>query len=250
MRRKILLTATITPNINTPYTVLLDSQIREKQYIKTLKKIIEETNFEDIIFCENSNYVFMDEFNELKILASIRNKNLELLSFEGNTAETIKRGKGYGEGELIKYALFNSKLLKDESEDFFKLTGRLFIENINTILKEKEKNIFLRYKPRYKAVDTRFFKSNIKFYKDNLINLYEKVDDSNLIYLEHCFYNKIKKFDLPSFKCYPIFLGNSGSTGEEYKKNKELFIMNIYNKIGLLRVRWKLREEINGNKNY
>ncbi len=41
--------------------------------------------------------------------------------------------KGYGEGEIISYALNNSKYLKN-SESFYKLTGGLTVENINDVL--------------------------------------------------------------------------------------------------------------------
>ncbi|BDU51420.1 hypothetical protein [Haliovirga abyssi] len=243
MLATLLLTGTIRPNLNTPYLNLVDSDKRRKQYIENLEKILKLKEVKNIIFCENTNYNFeLDEgFKRLRLIAKENNKLIELISFLGNEDMIIKKGKGYGEGEILKYAILNSEILKkienEEDDSFFKLTGRLYIENLNFLLKVKSKNTFFKQYPRTKSVDTRFFKVSIKFYKAELIDIYENVDDRTFYFLEHCFYAQLKNKKTTYFKQYPIFKGESGSTGEIYRKDFKVFLLKIYNKLGLLKVK-------------
>ena len=49
----------------------------------------------------------------------------------------LEQGKGYGEGEIIEYALKNSAFLHSERE-FIKLTGRITIENLDAIIRKMQ----------------------------------------------------------------------------------------------------------------
>ena len=57
-------------------------------------------------------------------------EKLESLSFTGNEKRIASCGKGYGEDDIIEYALKHSDLLK-EATYFCKLTGWLKVDNIN-----------------------------------------------------------------------------------------------------------------------
>lgn len=129
----LLITGCIDVSNNIKYLKIKNKNDRLNQYLETIRWAIEETNFNNIIFCENSNYEY-DFDSYVSKLKNINKKNFEYLTFKGDTKNTDKHGKGYGEGEIVKYAYNNSKFLKD-SDYFYKLTGRLKIKNINKILK-------------------------------------------------------------------------------------------------------------------
>ena len=103
-------------------TYLTDVSERLKQYIECIEFYLCKTSINKIVFCENSNYKF--DSRALYELAKKNNKLLEILQFNGNYSQIVDRGKGYGEGEIIEYALQNSKLFL-QSKYFVKVTGRL-----------------------------------------------------------------------------------------------------------------------------
>ena len=239
----LLITGCINVSKDMIYTTIKDKDRRLNGYKQTVKWAIKETNFDKIIFCENSNYNF--DKNCYEKLAKEYNKEFEYLTFKGDTSTTNKKGKGYGEGEIIKYVLNNSKLMKDE-DYFYKLTGRLKIININDIINSSKKTFFVRSKLA-NAVDLRFYGIQKKIFLEVLYDSYINVDDPNYYYLEHVYYDELKKHKVKyrTFCRRPIFAGFSGSTGEKYSVEKEknewlttiLFITNIYNSEYYLKLR-------------
>ena len=100
--------------------------------------------------------------------------------------ELIKlKGKGYGEGELIKFALNNSVFLKNQN-NFFKCTGKVFCRNFDQVLKLITKNniqnIFWRHLGEGNLLkpwaDLRFFYTTREFCEDSVIPAYLKSDDT------------------------------------------------------------------------
>src|SRR5690349_1596474 len=83
---------------------LKDPKEREALHISSLRKWLNESSFKKIIICDNSNYIYSNYFIEEALSLD---KKLEILSFKGSPQEVYNFGKGYGEGELIKY-IFNN----------------------------------------------------------------------------------------------------------------------------------------------
>ncbi len=213
----LLLTASIDPGIsNTPMTFISNPIERLQQYTDNIKRILTHSNFDVIVFCENTAYDF--DYAELKLLAGKHHKIMETLVFKGTTKQIESFGKGYGEGEIIKYAIENSNYLMPDSL-FYKLTGRLYVENINDLLLQNvsKENCFIKFKYNKPMVDTRFFKSSVPFFKENLISAYEHVDDRNGRYLEMVYFDQLKhNKQISTFSNYPNIQGLSGSTGMKY----------------------------------
>ena len=254
----LLLTASINPG-KTPDVAIKDPQERLFEYIISLLAWIELTNIEKIVFCENTACQY--NFNQIIELAKKKGKSLEILIFNGNT-KSQKYGKGYGEGEIIKYALKYSKHLSYQTS-FYKMTGRLFVKNFNEIQIDHQhyQNVFqypafshsvdpfidmshktpenltehIRYTIRFlyvflgrgkgrgphdytKHVTTSFYKSNVNFYKENLINSYKRVDEKKSYILEHIFYEDIISKDFNLFLKPLNIIGRSGSTGGIYNE--------------------------------
>jgi hypothetical protein len=218
-----------------PETKLTQLTERLKQYLFSIEYAIDNySKVDHIIFCENTNYSY--DYSGLQNKAKQRGKILEIITFMGDYDTIQKKGKGYGEGEIIKYAFEKSEILQ-ESQFFYKLTGRILIQNLDKIINStpsKNAFIFLSNLPcnQGNKVETILYKTDTTLYKQVLINAYKEVNDSRKYFLEYVFFNKLKSLAIPSFGKCPIFIGISGSTGDLYTKSKiQLMKSIIYNKL-------------------
>ncbi len=226
----------ITGSINiTPYiiptTSLTDLNIRLEQYLKSIEYAIENYHeITHIVFCENTDYNF--DYSFLYRKANQHNKTFELLSFKGSYPIIQKQGKGYGEGEIIQYAINNSLYLK-KSSFFFKLTGRLVIKNMDKIINSTKSDCAFEMIPSYiynnskNYVSTTFYKVNKSLYINVLSDAYKDVNDFKENYLENIFFERLKDLNLTSFNIPPHISGQSGSSGKYYDLNFKSRIKQI-----------------------
>lgn len=205
---------------NVPFTTLSNSDDRLSQYLYSIRYAIDHYNLvKKIVFCENTKY--NHNYSSLIERAKLKGKVLEVLSFQGNYQAIQQKGKGYGEGEAIEYALQNSSLLSN-CRLFYKLTGRLVIENLDLIVATSRvgNRFILHPKEIYQRerdhVETYFFKVCPEFYTTKLLGAYKEVDEINNLYIEHLFFERLKGLNIKAFK-YPLkIIGNSGTSGKPY----------------------------------
>lgn len=245
----ILITGAITPAGNIAKTALTDSEKRKEQYILSIEKTIDQLSqykldtvnankvIRDVslVYCDNSD-PSLEIFDEVKDYAKKKNIAIELLLFKGDNEAVSKKGKGYGEGEITKYAFKNSEFIKKASF-IFKLTGRLTIDNLSEIIKKIDisKMYFnVPNKTRRDICDTRFYALSKDNYEKFFINAYENVDDNNNHFLEHVFIESIRnnKLKVYNFPKYPLYSGMSGTAGTNYSyvgwKSKIKDIMSLF----------------------
>lgn len=235
----LLITGTIKPN-NVSFLKISDEEKRLKQYIESMEWWIKESNVKKIVFCENSGF----EFDKLKLeqLSSINGKKIEILQYKDESGFSGEYGKGYGEGQIIKYALENSDLLKGE-DYFYKITGRIIIDNFNQINDRinRSSNYFNYNSIKNRnMVDTRFYRVNKHEYSNKLKNAYLNVRDNEGVFLEHVFYNEIieRKIISRCFPKYPRYIGYSGTSGDTYNESKsKLLIKDMLTKLKFFRVK-------------
>lgn len=210
----LLVTGCIKPDPNVPFLEIKDYESRKEQYLESIKYYIEKTKIQRIVFCDNSLAQVAEELN---VLARKHSKSFEWLSFSGNHAKAVSQGKGYGEGEIIEYALNHSTLLHD-SEYFIKVTGRVIIKNVNFLLRFMHKKNMYFCRNSQTNIDTKFYGIPIQTYKNHFQDLYKKVDDNKGKYLENLFSDEIQQEQLKvyNFAVYPDAKGISGSTGKPY----------------------------------
>ncbi|SEG15587.1 hypothetical protein SAMN02910276_02010 [Butyrivibrio sp. Su6] len=237
----IIVTGTISPSKDVMNLVLTDYKDRFEQYILCLRKMIEAKPAAKIVFCDNSGFG-TDDFAEILRLAKERNVEMEVLSFEGDSAAVLKHGKGYGEGEIMKYVLENSKLA--ENDDYLiKITGRLIVDNIADIVKKVDRRRIYFNIPnihRKDIYDTRLYAMPISVFKGYFIEEYCKVDDDRGYILECVYRDAVLSNKLTShnFPCYPRIVGQSGSGGGRYEYTEwksrirdALSILNFYGRV-------------------
>ncbi len=218
----LILTATVHPAEGVFNLSIKDKDERCRQYKEALTYYIENVPGIKMVFCDNSD-MDVSEFDDMKEL-SLKNKcNLEILTFKGNVQETINKGKGYGESEIVTYALRNSRLIREDKDKFFiKVTGRLILTNLAKQMQRFNNNIIYINSTvdgnGNLTADTRTFAMNTDNYSIHFETAGRFVDDKKGVFIERVFYNTIRKFTLytRNMPYYPRILGCSGSNGYQY----------------------------------
>jgi hypothetical protein len=159
----LLLTATISPPVGVPALERVDPADRRSDYERALDFYLRLPTpvVDRLVFAENS----ASDLGSLERIVEARNrgKEVELLTFEGNT-HPVEHGRMVGELRLIETALERSRLLSalDDDELFWKATGRLRFTNIARLIATTPAGAALyadfRRFPR-SWVDTRVFAS-------------------------------------------------------------------------------------------
>lgn len=222
----LLLTGCINPNGMT-MTALSNQEERKKQYVEAIHYYLTKTNY-PIVFSENSGTDISHLFKK-----EIKSGRLEYLSFSGN--QNKEKGKGYGECEIIQYALCNSKIIHfAKDKRIAKITGRLIIRNINRIARVHsilfpKNSVFCAINSNLSFPDSRFIIAPECFYH-TFLKSKEAINDSQGYYFEHALCDTIKRekqFPYSPFFLMPQIEGISGSSGEIYQKEEMSFSFAI-----------------------
>lgn len=229
MKHIILLTSCVNPN-GMPFTALSDIDVRKQQYLDALWFYINNTSL-PIVYVDNSNF----DIEQFKIFHDDVYKRLEILSFDGNHDKV--HGKGYGELEIIDYAIRHSEIInKNKDVSLIKITGRLKITNINGIIKQiryrilpYSNSIICSMNSDFSMADSRLMIAPIPFYM-KMVERKIEIYDSKGMYFEHVLSKLIKSdgsYGYYPFLIEPQFEGVSGSTSVIYNPKEQ----NVFEKI-------------------
>jgi hypothetical protein len=186
-----------------------------------------------MVICDGSGFDFYPyvqiEFPDVEI---------ECLNFTNDTIKTRERGKGYGEGEIINYAISNSFILS-ESEYFSKCTSKYWVENYLDCVGvfngyfNCDFNYVSHSLCKVVNCDTKFFIVKIEYYNRYLGNCYQTVDDFSGYFLENAFFDIIYANKLRGvlIKISPRIYGFQGSSGQFYMRNKEGLLARFFRKL-------------------
>lgn len=177
-----------------------------------------------LVICDGSNY----DFSGI-VLERFPDANIECLFFQNNSQMVGIYGKGYGEGEIVNYAIANSAYL-NESDYFAKCTAKLWVENFLDCVSEWNgtclckgyfADVFSFKRTRFDYIDTRFYLVSRSFYSKYLASAYLNVGGERGLSLEHCFRDVILEhgFGRILFNVPPEIHGVGGGTGTYYKNN-------------------------------
>jgi len=214
----LVLTGTIDPQ-GMIGTQLIDPIKREQDYLISFEKWVTRSDFQRIVFCENSGFD-LNKFTKIPT----NGKQIDLFSFNGNSFDR-KFGKGYGEMEILNYVLDQSDLILSEDR-IVKCTGRLFVRNHRLFHKYALNTTFDVSSDLYRSLDesdVRLFMFSPYFYQTYLrcrqSFLDETVHPAQL--LEKIVARAIcsAMVDLLQFKPLPAtphFDGRSGSSNYRY----------------------------------
>ncbi len=230
----LLMTSAIKVDKRMLYHKHIPENERLREYIESILYYIIKSNFSDIVFIDWSGFD-LSILSFLNNIASIYNKKIELLSFKYDTDTVINKGKWYWENIILEYGVNNSTLLNNYTS-FYKVTWRYKVKNINSILKkhEKKNNIFI--KNLNSTCNTAFFKVEKKTFKKYFVWAGERVSDRDNVYLEHVYYDIIKKenFWVQSFSELPYLSGISWG-GRSLDNNLKYTVKLILRQLGFFK---------------
>ena len=231
----LVLTATIDIK-GMPKAYPTVAEQRQEDYYNSVSYYVNnQPQIQKIIFIENSGWP-LDRVKEA-VNDNPYNKTVEFISLDCNDFPR-DFGKGYGESLLIDRGLEKSNLIKTVTH-FGKITGRIYLKNMEEILETIEENYdcLCDYKDlgwKIKKLfgkkdvrpycDTRFLVFSQQFYHNNIKPLHQK-HQQGCFYLELEFYQAFKSLEGKEkityrFLVEPDFQGIAGHFGGKNYSSK------------------------------
>ncbi len=227
----LLLTGTIKPFVKVPYN---NPEIRYTEYERNIQRYICESDFDGIVFAENSGWAFSTD--KLTELAKIYGKKFEYLDLS-ETAD--KRNMSSGEAYMLREALEKSSLIA-KTDAIWKVTGRIYIRNINKFIHGGyNKNVFL-YSKSCDSVQTWFFRGKKSDLKKWFLNN-ETIEMMACSCIEYawidCWRKHKERIQIERFKEYPDAEGINSSGAPYTISPVKLFFKNIALRFGYFTVK-------------
>lgn len=206
------------------YSVKLKSPAdRIKHTIESIEHWLKISPEIRLVVCDSSGFDFSPLVRE-----RFPDAFIECLCFEADRALVRYHGKGYGEGEIIKFALQHSAYIK-QADFFAKCTAKLWVENFNQCLREWNgkflckatfSNVFSFKATHFNHVDTRFYLVNKDFYWKYLSDVHLNLGGATGISIEDNFRNVVQDCNLNQvlFSTPPVIAGVGGATGKYYNR--------------------------------
>ena len=218
----VLLTSCVT--ISDHSAALKDENHRIKYTLESIQKWLDIVPDIKLVICDGSSFDFSHIVNKAFPAASI-----ECLNFRNNADLVALYGKGYGEGEIVNFAISNSKFIS-ESDCFAKCTSKLWVENFVECFETWNRkflchgffeNVFSIKNTTFSYIDTRFYLVNKYFYTANFASAHLNLMSGNRPSIEHCFRDIIieKNYEKILFGLPPVICGVGGGSGVYYKNN-------------------------------
>ena len=213
----LLLTSCIV--VSAKYTALSDTKLRLTETIKSLEKWASTPGIEKIVVCDGSDFDLTPYVHNLKDKCI----DLEILSFQNDAAGVLVKGKGYGEGQIVNYALLHSRILSN-STSFAKCTSKLWVSNYSSCIAGFNGRLSFDFNgwltPKF--IDTRFYIATLDQYIELLSDAHMRVDDDAGYYLEHAFKDALSGVKSLDYAMVPTprIQGISGSTAKTYQPSR------------------------------
>ncbi len=175
----------------------------------------------NIVISDATDFTLLNP-EEVTLLGQM-NVRVEQLRFMQDHEQLRLKGKGYGEGKLIEFALDHSSILK-ETEQFFKCTGKVYCRNFHAIEQmidsSQLRNIFWGHFSDLHALqawaDMRFFYTSKDFCRQHILPAYAQANDSAGVAAEFFCLRAITQNLSPIYSLRPLLSGFAGSTGKQY----------------------------------
>lgn len=214
--------------IRTPkaFQAITAADVRLEQTLCGLIRWIRDASVETIVLCDGSEPDY--DFSRIVAFAKEHGKTLETLLFHKEEDRYETRGKSYGEGQVLEYAIAHSAHLKPGGT-FYKVTGRTYIENFDAIktLHTKDDAVFIGpasvMMPKGTPADvfgrrsvwTQFYKCGVDFFSKHLLKAYlETNDNTNPIECEY--FKRLQTVPHARFAVKPFIVGRNGGLDLPY----------------------------------
>ena len=213
----LLLTSSIV--VSAKHTLLSDTKLRLTETIKSIEKWASTPGIGKIVVCDGSDFDLTPYAHHLRD----NGVDLEVLTFQNDATGVQMKGKGYGEGQIVNYALSHSRILSN-STSFAKCTSKLWVSNYAACISGFNGRLSFDFNgwltPRF--IDTRFYIAAKDQYRGLLKEAHVQVDDDAGYYLEHAFRDALSGVKLLDYAMVPTprIQGISGSTAKSYQPSR------------------------------
>jgi hypothetical protein len=217
----ILITSAIAPPPNTPMLRMTDSNMRSITTRAAVFFWIGQGQ-KNIVICDatESSVLSAEELATIRKLGVF----IEQLAYKQDDLLLVQRGKGFAEGQLIKFAVENSQLL-GRSDSFFKCTGKVFCRNFaaiwDLIARNNIANMYWKLTEgspvERNLVDARFFYTSSSDFHRLLLPAYEQSTETRILE-----YNLLLSLDgqlQRGTSLRPQLSGFAGGTGKQYPES-------------------------------
>lgn len=217
----ILLTSSIVAHDTG--VALTDAQERTRLTLASVQEWLRINPRHRIILCDGSGF----DFSKL-VIERFPHASIECLYFDNDPVLVSKLGRGYGEGEIVRHALNNSRFIA-QAGGFAKCTSKLWVENYPECLANwngslRLKGVFLNVFSPWKTtklayIDTRFYMTSCDVYRRYLENAHLQIRKEQGHGLEECFLDVVQENGLEKmlWPIVPVIAGVGGGTGTYYK---------------------------------
>lgn len=215
----LLITTAVSPPEGVPL-LKLKSHLERQVSTKASIYFWMLSGIRNIVIADATNTHVLSD-SDLHLAKSI-GINIEQLIYDQDAISVQQRGKGYGEAKLIEFALQSSALLQS-TDNFFKCTGKLFVNNFlaisNLILQNNIKSVFWRwsdglYNFTNDYIDTRFYYVDRKTFDSKILRFLLSTDERTASNLERQAYKSILPFYNSGLFIRPVIIGYGGGGGE------------------------------------
>lgn len=204
---------------------LRDQNLRILYTLESLKEWMRIAPKNKFVICDGSGYDFSHLVKE-----HFPGANIECLFFKNQADMVQLNGKGYGEGEIIRYALTYSAYLMN-TPCFAKCTAKLWVENYRKCILEWNgkflckayfSNVFSWKAIKLEYIDTRFYLINRNIYVNYFSCAHLLSNPSNKVVIEEEFLKIALKEKLNHifFRTPPVICGVGGGSGLYYKNSR------------------------------
>jgi len=217
------------PVLLTSSVVAYDTRVRLKDTDERIRLAMESiaqwlrlNPSQPLVLCDGSNFDFTEITQKEFPSASI-----ECLPFENNQTLVEKNGRGYGEGEIVRYALQHSTYIS-KAQCFAKCSSKLWVENFaacaqawrgDLLLQGVFLNVFQPWKPLvFSYIDTRFYIANVELYKKFFENAHLLINKKEKFGLENAFHKIVleQKIQNALSPVAPVIGGMGGTIANYY----------------------------------
>lgn len=202
---------------------LKDTQERIRLTLESIREWLKIEPNQRIVVCDGSNHDFSGV-----VYKQFPGAAIECLHFENQQKLVHEYGRGYGEGEVVRYALANSQFIA-LAGCFAKCTSKLWVENFSECatdwrgglrFKAVFLDVFAPLKPtRLAYIDTRFYIASCDDYRIYFQDAHFHIRKDEGHGLEECFRDVFmtQGFRGSLFTIPPVICGVGGGTGVPYR---------------------------------
>jgi len=217
----ILLTSSVVAHDKA--VALKDTEERIRLAVQSVEEWLKIDPQLPLVLCDGSSF----DFSEL-VSRRFPQARIECLPFENKQELVRQYGRGYGEGEIVRYAARHSKLIA-QAGCFAKCSSKLWVENFREcaqqwngrlLLKGVFLNVFTPFrKTVFSYVDTRFYIASIDSYQRYFENAHLQIGKKKGYGLENCFHDILLEQGIKQalFPVAPVIAGVGGGIGTYYR---------------------------------